>query len=300
MEKAYIWGAAKYGQLALEYCMDKFEIEGFIDKRAGDDFNEFCEKNVISPNSLDNMIISTIVLAVTYPADIINFVNENQINVKNIYIFDGRNSDSVLLYKVENNEICICEYSNKRYSECKEYEVHYSNLSPYIVNMFKKAIDWLKTKIGGEKYGICEIACGSGQFANMLFDNDFTDYVGFDFSSNAIEIAKETNPKNNDKFICADAFSFLKSYNYNEKTFFCCLEMLEHINKDRELLEMLPIGSNIIFSVPNFKSFNHLRTFDSLDAIKSRYTMLNVFDYIELPADERGKNVFHLVYAKRI
>lgn len=77
MGKAYIWGAAKYGQLALEYCKDKFEIEGFIDKRAGESFNEFCGKDVISPNSLDNINISTIVLAVTYSVDLLNFINEN-------------------------------------------------------------------------------------------------------------------------------------------------------------------------------------------------------------------------------
>lgn len=134
----------------------------------------------------------------------------------------------------------------------------------------------------------------------MLFDNGFTNYIGIDFSNKAIELAKKANPQYENNFVCADAFSFLKSYQYDEKTVFTTFEMLEHINKDRELLEMLPIGSDIIFSVPNFKSFNHLRTFDSLDAIKSRYTMLNIIDYTELPADEKGKNVFHLVYAKRI
>jgi len=298
MEKAYIWGAAKYGQLALEYCKNEFEIEGFIDKRAGDDFNELCGKNVISPNSLDNINISTIVIAVTYPVDILNFINENHLHIKNIYIFDGRNSDSLLLYKLEDNEICIPQYMDKRYAECKEYEEHYSNLSPYTLSMFEKAVDWLKTKIGGE-YGICEIACGSGQFANMLFDNGFTNYIGIDFSNKAIELAKKTNPQYENNFICADAFSFLKSYQYDVKTIFAAFEMLEHIDKDRELLEMLPTGSEIIFSVPNFKSFNHLRTFKDLNDIKGRYDMLEILDYEQLFEDESGKNIFHLVCSKR-
>jgi len=133
----------------------------------------------------------------------------------------------------------------------------------------------------------------------MLFDNGFTNYIGIDFSNKAIELAKKTNPQYENNFICADAFSFLKSYQYDVKTIFAAFEMLEHIDKDRELLEMLPTGSEIIFSVPNFKSFNHLRTFKDLNDIKGRYDMLEILDYEQLFEDESGKNIFHLVCSKR-
>lgn len=295
---AYIWGAGKYGRLAFEYCKDKFDITGFIDKRADEHFNEFCGKKIISPDTLKGIHVSSIIVAVTYPSDIIDYIKNNHICVKDVYIFDGRNADSILMYKIENNEICMPEYMDKRFAECSEYEEHYSKLSPYTVRMFENALIWIKDKFRG-KYDICEIACGSGQFANMLFDNGFVDYQGLDFSRIAIELARKANPDYKDKFICEDAFSYLKSYKSDKKTVFCIFEMLEHINRDKELLEVLPTGSNVIFSVPNFKSFNHLRTFNDLESIKSRYTMLDIKDYERLPEDASGKNVYHLVYAKK-
>lgn len=37
---AYIWGAAEYGKKALEYCKSEFNIVGFVDRRAGEEFKE--------------------------------------------------------------------------------------------------------------------------------------------------------------------------------------------------------------------------------------------------------------------
>lgn len=39
---AYIWGAAEYGKKALEYCKSEFNIVGFVDRRAGEEFKELC------------------------------------------------------------------------------------------------------------------------------------------------------------------------------------------------------------------------------------------------------------------
>lgn len=46
---AYIWGAAKYGERAIKYCAEKFNIIGFIDRRADENFTSFIGYPVISP-----------------------------------------------------------------------------------------------------------------------------------------------------------------------------------------------------------------------------------------------------------
>lgn len=147
---------------------------------------------------------------------------------------------------------------------------------------------------------ICEIGCGCGQFANMLFDNGYTKYIGIDFSSQAIMLARKANPDHAEQFICEDAFSYLQSCQEKSGTLFIMFEVLEHIKKDIELLNMLPVGSNVIFSVPNFKSFNHIRTYDTLEFIENRYKMLKIRNYHELPANKNADKIYHLLHAVRI
>lgn len=140
----YIWGAARYGEYALEYCRDRFNIVGFIDRRAGIEFHELCSKPIKTPTEFCSEAKERInvIIAVTYPAEVIEFIETNDLRQKiaAIYIFDGRNKDMPLLYKVEDGEICVPEYMDKRFAELNEYSEHYSKWSPYIVKMFYNAI----------------------------------------------------------------------------------------------------------------------------------------------------------------
>ncbi len=296
---AYIWGAAKYGESAYEYCKNEFDIIGFIDKRASAEFEEFCSKPVISPEQFfheekDNV---NVIVAVSYPAEVTELIKQQQFNPY-ISIFDGHDKDNPLLYRMEDGEICVPEYVNKLFAEWKAYSLHYDQLNPFIFNLFDQVLEWVKSL--GRDINICEIGCGSGQFANMLLDHGCMNYVGIDFSEKAIELAKRANPGYVDQFICADAFSFLETHKKEDDKLFIIFEVLEHLNKDMELLDKLPVGSLVIFSVPNFKSFNHVRTFESLESIKNRYQMLDISMYREMPANKNADKVYHLVYAKRI
>ena len=215
-----------------------------------------------------------------------------------IYIFDGRTQENPLLYRVDDGEICVPQYMDKRFAECGEYGAHYSELDPYILRMFTVAAG------GVERYGkdgrICEIGCGSGQFANMLFDKGFSNYIGVDFSDQAIRMAQEANPANADRFVCCDAFEYLASCQDTDARCFVMLEVLEHMKKDRELLDLLPVGSGLVFSVPSFKSFNHMRRFDTLEDIKKRYDMLKIEEYQMLPASSvYADKKYHLVFAEK-
>lgn len=49
---------------------------------------------------------------------------------------------------------------------------------------------------------------------------------------------------------------------------FIAFEVLEHIKEEVELLNMLSTKSRVLFSVPSFKSFNHIRTFKLLQSIQ--------------------------------
>ena len=301
--KAYIYGAAKGGEAALMYCRDTFCITGFIDRRAGLEFSSFCSLPVISPNCFftgsEQKEIMDIIVAVRYPAEIVNLIasayNEDLKNI-NIYIFDDRNNETPLLYKVQEGEICTPEYMNKRFDEIDEYSNHYSRLNPFVLKMFKNAFDWISEY--DKNIQICELGCGSGQFANMLFDNGYIRYTGIDFSSKAIEMARGTNPCHKNKFICENALTYFEKGEGNIKdTLFISFEMLEHMNRDIELCNMLPCGNTIIFSVPNFKSFNHMRTFNDLESIQSRYFMFEIINYLSLPASEDKNKKYHLVAA---
>lgn len=293
--RAYIWGAGKYGERALKYCKDQFDIVGFVDKRADSEFNEFCSRPVITPSEfLSSKQEINVIIAITFPAEVMKLLNENI--YAHVYIFDGRNPENYILYKVENSEICCPEYMDKEYIEWKPYSEHYSKQTKYILNIFMTALKSIKQQ--KEPVKIIEIGCGSGLFANMLFDNGYSDYVGIDFSPEAIRLAKKANIQHTEKFICCDAFEYLSNYSGKDNTVFVIFEVLEHINRDIELLNMLPSKSRIIFSVPNFKSFNHIRVFNDLQEIKERYTMLNIHTYHELPSQTEGK-VYHFVVAEK-
>lgn len=292
---AYIWGAANSGKSAMEYCKDSFDILGFIDRRAGSIPDEFCQKPVISPEEYFSRRQNTaVIVAVKFPAQVLNLMSEKGSTAEEVYFFDGRPNHKPYLYRIDGSNICTPEYMNNMYSEFPEYLLHYTKTHKCIRDMFSRAIEFLNGF--GKDVEIYEIGCGSGQFANMLFDNGFVNYKGFDFSEKAVAIAKEANPDYADKFTCADAFELLPALSKKSSAVFFCFEVLEHINDDKKLLDLLPSGSTVIFSVPNFYAFNHIRTFDCAKQIYDRYTSLDITDCVELAGSDKpgSESIFFL------
>ena len=129
---------------------------------------------------------------------------------------------------------------------------------------------------------IIDIGCGPGQFANLLFDNGYTDYRGIDFSEEAIINAKNRNVGYEELLSVENAYETnLFSTNYNTVILF---EILEHVEGDLDILNRIKNGSNVLFSVPNFYSKGHLRLFQNKDEVISRYRdivdILNVEEFI--------------------
>jgi len=119
---------------------------------------------------------------------------------------------------------------------------------------------------------VLEWGCGTGQFARMLTEtNPGIKYMGMDYSSVAIQKAQETNPGLT--FLCDDIF---KLFNIQIIDTYVALEVLEHIQNDISLVNKIPHGKKIVFSLPDFKAENHYRFFKNKKEIRSRYTRLDI------------------------
>lgn len=295
--ETYVWGAAAWGEQVIDLYKNRFNVIGFIDKER-EKKEKLHSLPVIAPEQYFTICKNryhNIIVAVKYPGEVVQLLNRFENNI-NIFIYDGRDRSNPFLYKVKNNEICVSEYMDKRYIEWKDYSLPYKELSREIINLFNKVYEWVSRE--EKETSILEIGCGSGQLANLLFEKQRTNYLGIDFSKEAIELAKKTNKKYEEKFICRDFFTYAESNILNKSTIYIALEVLEHINRDLELVRKLPTGSVIIFSVPNFKSFNHVRTYNTIYEISERYPMIEILQYEKVYANQKQDKIYHLVMGK--
>jgi tetratricopeptide (TPR) repeat protein len=116
---------------------------------------------------------------------------------------------------------------------------------------------------------VLDIGCGPGKFAKFLTEQmPGTAYLGVDFSSAAIDIAREKCPQQ--RFEQGD-ITTLEAATLDKFGAIICTEVLEHIETDVELLERLPAGMRFLGSVPNFDSFGHVRFFADAAAVTERY-----------------------------
>ena len=169
--------------------------------------------------------------------------------------------------------------------------------SPWL-DVYLRAIDFIGLDNRDKK--IIDLGCGTGRFAKLLHLNRFEHYIGVDFAHERIKECRKYVP--NYEFICDDIFSkeiYSKLVSYDV---FILLEVLEHIEKDLELLDLIPKGKDVIFSVPNYLSASHVRAFENINSVKKRYSshldMLETYTRISKKVmthtDFKGvKSVFH-------
>jgi len=125
-----------------------------------------------------------------------------------------------------------------------------------------------------ERPSILDIGCGTGQFAQFLFEHKELDYTGVDFSGKATEIARKRNYLQPEEttppmFICANAFSDMVWR--EEYDAYIIMETLEHIEKDLLLLSKVPQGKFVILTVPTFDDAGHVRYFKTKEEALNRY-----------------------------
>lgn len=177
---------------------------------------------------------------------------------------------TLVILKKFNLDIKDNLYYNDFYLNSEEYKVKYT--SSIYFTLWGKVIGQLMD-IPQPK--ILEIGCGSGQFANMLWDLGFKEYTGFDFSETAIEIAKQ---KSEQKFFVMDALN-PESYNFDFNVLII-LEVLEHTD-DIKILSFISSGTQIIFTVPDFDFESHVRFFKDTSSVERRYEKYINIEHIE-------------------
>jgi len=147
--------------------------------------------------------------------------------------------------------------------------------------LYKIASTYLENK----GVNIMDIGCGSGRFAKLLYQLGYRNYYGVDFADKLIEMAKDYVP--GFRFDCLDVFDITDKFQAFDV--FICLEVLEHMYKDKELLFKIPVGKQVIISVPNFYSKDHVRAFNSIEEVEERYKGLLLFK--EYSIQERGRKM---------
>jgi len=186
------------------------------------------------------------------------------------------------------------EVSHRFYDAVYESSEKYaSNSSDSVyVSVWDKVLNILNEK---KFKSVVDIGCGPGQFAEYALKKmPELVYTGFDFSSVAISQARRRT--GGAEFIVGNAFSSQLLIE-NAADVYILLEVLEHIEQDLELLGSMPSGASIVFSVPNFDSFGHVRFFLDKEEVFDRYAYL--FCSLEIEAvNLKGYPIIYLVYGE--
>jgi len=173
------------------------------------------------------------------------------------------------------------KYYNEVYSKSNEYRKEpvgsiYYPIWADIVNMTNNT----------DK--IIEVGCGSGQLAKLLIMNGKNYKHGFDYSYQAIKIAKKMNQDNEDLFSVANIYALSKG-DLDDFDVVVCTEVLEHLDDDKYLFEILKPGTRVIFSVPDFLSNTHKRVFKGVKEIRDHYPNVNIVKSISHNTKFDGK-----------
>jgi trans-aconitate methyltransferase len=127
---------------------------------------------------------------------------------------------------------------------------------------------------------VVELGCGTGRFAELFRrTRDHTQtYHGYDFAPAVIAEAGRYCPLDKFTFELADIRQWEHGSDLPDECCYVLLEVLEHLDDDRDALMRIPPGLPVVFSVPNFWSESHVRRFLQPSHVFERYGDLLDFD----------------------
>lgn len=117
--------------------------------------------------------------------------------------------------------------------------------------------------------GVLEVGCGSGRFAQLFVDASPVPYRGFDFSGTAVEKSAERLGRP-ELFFQGDALD-PAIYAREPHDTIVCTEVLEHIERDLDVIALWRPGTKLVLSVPNFDFKTHVRHFAHEREVQARY-----------------------------
>jgi SAM-dependent methyltransferase len=155
------------------------------------------------------------------------------------------------------------ETYDRQFSKSEKADRHYSLSLQY--RLYRRVCHKLAA-LPGQR--ILDVGCGTGGFAQSLMETSSRQYCGFDFSEVGVRMARARTGRD-DCFFVGDARR-AQSYEQPYDTI-VCLEVLEHIERDLDVIANWSSGCECICSVPNFDYPTHVRWFRHEADIVSRY-----------------------------
>ncbi len=135
---------------------------------------------------------------------------------------------------------------------------------------FTNDSDMSRYKVIHEKIGelvgehtVLDIGCGVGELSKYI-----KNYKGFDFSPVAVAKTKEKGAE-------AWVGSAYDKENFKEADYYVSTEVFEHLD-DLKLLENVPSGQRLIFSIPSFSDPSHIRTYTEQSARRRYKDILDI------------------------
>lgn len=144
---------------------------------------------------------------------------------------------------------------------------------------------------------ILEVGCGSGTLGRMILDAGI-EYRGFDFACEGIRKAKRRASGAAELFVgdATDSSVYARPYDT-----VVCIEVLEHILEDLQVIANWKVGSRVICSVPNFDYLTHVRHFANEGEVLQRYSHLLRIDRItRIPKRIWSNNLTVRNYLRRL
>ena len=143
---------------------------------------------------------------------------------------------------------------------------------------------------------VVDLGCGTGRFAELIFERMGSDsYYGYDFAPAVIAEASRYCSHDGFTFEVADLRVWEHGPDLPDVCCYVLLEVLEHLDDDRDILERIQPGLPVVLSVPNFWSESHVRRFLQPRHVFDRYGDLLDFDAwqsVSFPTPGRRIHVF--------
>lgn len=174
------------------------------------------------------------------------------------------------------------EYYDKLYKESNKHENRIEKYSE-MWNFIAKIL---------HKQNILDIGCGPGDFAyflTKLSDIRIESYKGLDFSETAIHKANYKINNENFSFEQYDVYQGL----YDNFDIYIFMDVLEHLDKDKKVLNFVPKNKEIVMTLPIFDAPAHVRIYKNKKVIHNRYN-----DIVDIKLIKKFNRLF-IVYGNK-